>query len=205
MPDRTIRSPSKAYRKQGDVMRADWQERPTRSALALGVLGLMGLVSSAADAAVRIEGQVQAGGGAVAGSTVTLWAGSGGEPRQLAETKTAEDGSFALGAEETPGPGVSLYVIAHGGVPSVNKSAGDNPALEFLAVLGGAAPGAPHHQRDDDHRVGLDERAVPRRRRRSRVLRSASASPRPTSRTSSTCKPADGAGPFRTRSTAVRR
>ena len=63
-------------------MKADKQKRPTRSALALGVLGLLGLVSGTADAAVRIQGQVQAGGGAVAGSTVTLWAGSGSEPKQ---------------------------------------------------------------------------------------------------------------------------
>ncbi len=77
-------------------MKADKQKRPTRRALALGVLGLLGLVSGTADAAVRIQGQVQAGGGAVAGSTVTLWAGSGSEPKQLAQAKTADDGSFAL-------------------------------------------------------------------------------------------------------------
>jgi hypothetical protein len=35
-------------------------------------LGLLGCVSSPAAAAVRIEGQVQAGGGPVARSTVTL-------------------------------------------------------------------------------------------------------------------------------------
>ncbi len=121
-------------------MKADRQERPARRALALGVLGLLGLASGAADAAVRIDGQVQAGGGPVAGSTVTLWAGSVGEPKQLAQATTADDGSFALGAGETPGPGVSLYLIATGGVPSVNKSTGDNPALAFLAVLGGTPP-----------------------------------------------------------------
>ena len=121
-------------------MKTDKQKRPARSALALGVVGLLGLASDTADAAVRIDGQVQAGGGAVAGSTVTLWAGSAGEPKQLAQAKTADDGRFALGADETPGPGVSLYLVAKGGVPSVNKSAGDNPALAFLTVLGGAAP-----------------------------------------------------------------
>ena len=118
-------------------MKADKQKQPVRSALALGILGLLGLASGTAVAAVRIDGQVQAGDGPVAGSTVTLWAGSAGEPKQLAHAKTSADGSFALGADETPGPGVSLYLIAKGGVPSVNKSAGDNPALAFLAVLGG--------------------------------------------------------------------
>src|SRR5208282_3785979 len=70
----------------------------------------------------------------------TLWAGSAGDPRQLAEARTADDGSFALSADETPGPGVSLYVIAKGGVAAVNKGGGDNPALAFLAVLGGTPP-----------------------------------------------------------------
>jgi hypothetical protein len=122
-------------------MMADKQKRSARSALAsLGVLGLLGLASGTADAAVRIDGQVQAGGGPVGGSTVTLWAGSAGEPKQLAQAKTADDGSFALGTDDMPGPGVSLYVIAKGGVASVNKSAGDNQALAFLTVLGATPP-----------------------------------------------------------------
>src|SRR5271165_5583990 len=104
------------------------QNWPVRGALAVGLLGLLGSACGAADAAVRIEGQVQAGGGPVANSTVTLWAGSAGDPRQLAQAKTADDGSFALSADET------------GGVAAVNKGGGDNPALAFLTVLGGAPP-----------------------------------------------------------------
>jgi hypothetical protein len=100
---------------------------------------LLGAASEAL-AAVRIDGQVQAGGGPVASSTVTLWAASAGEPKQLAQAKTSADGSFALSADTTSGPGVSLYLVANGGVAAVNKSAGDNPALAFLAVLGGAPP-----------------------------------------------------------------
>src|SRR5258707_11647578 len=38
-------------------------------------------------AAVRIEGQVQAGGGPVAKSTVTLWAASANAPRRLAQAQ----------------------------------------------------------------------------------------------------------------------
>ena len=121
-------------------MKAGVRKRPARGALAGGILGFLSIAGGAADAAVRIDGQVQAGGGPVAGSTVTLWAGSAGEPKQLAQAKTADDGSFALGADETPGPGESLYVIAKGGVPSVNKGSGDNPALSFLAVLGATPP-----------------------------------------------------------------
>ncbi len=121
-------------------MKAEGQNRLARSAFAFGVLGLLGLASGAADAAVHIDGQVQAGGGAVAGSTVTLWAGGAGEPKQLAQVKTAGDGSFALGADETPEPGASLYLIARGGVPAVGKEPGDNPALVLLAVLGATPP-----------------------------------------------------------------
>jgi hypothetical protein len=72
------------------------------------------VASSAAIAGVRIEGQVQAGGGSLSNSTVTLWAGSSGEPRQLAQTKTGSDGSFQLDTQENVGPDVSLYLTAQG-------------------------------------------------------------------------------------------
>ena len=49
------------------------------------VAGLLGWVSSPAEAAVRIEGQVQAGGKAVAGSTVSLWAASSNAPAHLVD------------------------------------------------------------------------------------------------------------------------
>ena len=101
---------------------------------------IIGSATSPVAAAVHIDGQVQSGGGAVAGSTETLWAGSAGEPRQLAQAKTGDDGSFVLNADATPGPSVSLYLVAKGGVAAINKGAGDNPALSFLAVLGGSAP-----------------------------------------------------------------
>ena len=113
---------------------------PMRVALAAALFGMFGFATGHAEAAVRIEGQVQAGGGAVANSTVVLWAGSTGEPKQLAQAKTAEDGSFALTTDEALGPGSSLYVTAKGGVAAVNKASGDNPSLAFLAVLGGSPP-----------------------------------------------------------------
>jgi hypothetical protein len=83
---------------------------------------------------IRIEGQVQAGGGALANSTVALWAASAGEPRQLAQARTNDDGRFELGSQETPGADVILYVVAKGGAAAVNKSAGDNPATALLAA-----------------------------------------------------------------------
>ena len=89
---------------------------------------------------VRIEGQVQAGGVPLANSTVTLWAASADEPRQLAQARTNNDGRFELGSQETFGADVILYVIAKGGEAAVNKGAGDNPAAALLAVLGNMPP-----------------------------------------------------------------
>jgi hypothetical protein len=68
------------------------------------LLGMAGFAASPAEAVVRIDGQVEASGAPVANSTVTLWAGSAGEPKQLAQAKTADDGSFALSTDATPGP-----------------------------------------------------------------------------------------------------
>jgi hypothetical protein len=136
-----------------------------RVALAAGLFFLFGFATSPVEAAVRIEGQFQAGGAPVANSTVTLWAGSTGEPRQPAQSKTAEDGSFALTADETPGPGARLCLVARGGIVSVNKAAGDKPALTFHTVLGGRAPSRCHYQRNDDRRFGLDQLAQPPRPR----------------------------------------
>ena len=105
--------------------------------LAAGLI--IGAISSAT-AAVRMEGQVQAGGGAVANSTVTLWAAGADDPKQLGQAKTGADGRFSLSSDETPGSSASLYLVATGGVASVNKASGDNPSIAFLTVLGGALP-----------------------------------------------------------------
>src|SRR5215510_14856907 len=91
-------------------------------------------------AAVRIEGQVQAGGGPLANSTVTLWGASAGEPRQLAQARTSSDGRFELGSQETLGTDVILYLVARGGDAAVNKASGYNPAIAMLAVLGNTPP-----------------------------------------------------------------
>src|SRR5262245_55963942 len=101
---------------------------------------LLGGTCSAATATVRIEGQAQAGGGPLANSTVTLWAGSSDEPRQLAQTKTGADGSFQLNSQENMGADVILYLTAQGGAAAVSKSGGDNPAGAWLSVLGNTPP-----------------------------------------------------------------
>jgi hypothetical protein len=102
--------------------------------------GLLGYVCAPAAAAVRIEGRVDAGGGPLAKSTVTLWAASANEPKQLAQTKTGSDGRFQLHAAETPGKDVVLYLLAKGGEATVNKGAGDNPAIALMTVLGSKPP-----------------------------------------------------------------
>jgi hypothetical protein len=93
-----------------------------------------------AAAAVRVTGRVQAGGGPFASSTVTLWAASAGEPKQLAQAKSGSDGRFELRTDETPGKDVVLYVVAKGGVTAAKTGGGDSPATMLLTVLGNQPP-----------------------------------------------------------------
>jgi streptogramin lyase len=101
--------------------------------------GLRGWVISPAEAAVHVEGQVQAGGGAVIGSTVSLWAASADSPVQLTEVQTDGDGNFVVSADQAP-DGASFYLVAAGGTPSVNKPAGNNSSIALLAMLGAKPP-----------------------------------------------------------------
>ena len=103
-------------------------------------VALFGYACGTAVAAVRIEGEVRAGGGPLAVSTVTLWAASAGEPKQLAQTSTNADGRFELLTEETQDKDTSLYLVAQGGRPTVNKGSGDNPAIALITVLGNNPP-----------------------------------------------------------------
>jgi len=109
-------------------------------AVVLATCGLLSWACNPAAAAVHIEGQVQAGGGPLANSTVTLWEANAGDPKQLAQTQTGSDGRFELGTDETPGADVSLYLVAKGGVATVNKGSSDNPAISLLTVLGNTPP-----------------------------------------------------------------
>ena len=106
----------------------------------LAACGLLLWACNPAAAAVHIEGQVQAGGGPLASSTVTLWEANAGDPKQLAQTQTRSDGRFELGSDETPSADVSLYLVAKGGVATVNKDSSDNPAIALLTVLGNKPP-----------------------------------------------------------------
>src|SRR5499427_127061 len=104
------------------------------------IAGLVSLASGPVAAAVHIEGQVQAGGGPLTNSTVTLWTASTADPRQLAQTRTNSDGRFQIDSQETIGADVILYLIAKGGEAAVNKGSGDNPAIALLSVLGNTPP-----------------------------------------------------------------
>ena len=106
----------------------------------LVMLSALCIACNPAKAAIRIEGQVQAGNGGVANSTVTLWAASASEPKQLAQTRTNGDGRFEITSQETPGADVILYIVARGGGALINRAAGDNPAIAMLSVLGNSPP-----------------------------------------------------------------
>jgi hypothetical protein len=106
----------------------------------LMAMALLGWASGPAAAAVRIEGQVQAGGSAVAGSNVTLWEASADAPARLAQTQTDAEGRFVVSIDQTPGGESSLYLIASGGTPAVNEAGGSNPAIALMTALGGNPP-----------------------------------------------------------------
>ena len=109
------------------------------SGLAAGLLASVVAVCGPAVAAISIEGQVEAGGGAVAGSVVTLWAATTDAPQRLAEVVSGADGSFVVSADQTP-DGSTLYLIATGGAPVANPQGGANDAIAFLAALGAHPP-----------------------------------------------------------------
>ena len=94
-------------------------------------------IAAAAAGAGQIQGQVMGAGAPIANSTVTLWAATADAPKQLAQTRTGADGSFALNASATPGD-ATLYLVAKGGRTS--KASDDNPAIALLTVLGNKPP-----------------------------------------------------------------
>ena len=114
---------------------------PRKHALKLvsAVLTVCVLLAGAGFAADSIKGQVLGGGAPIAKSTVTLWEASAGAPKQLAQTKTNDDGRFEVRAKGAHSDAV-LYLVANGGVPKASKASGDNPAIALLAVMGSNPP-----------------------------------------------------------------
>ena len=111
-----------------------------RMAMMLLTGGLLGYACGPATAAVGIEGRVDAGGGPLAKSTVTLWAASAGEPKQLAQTKSASDGRFRLQAARPVARMSSSIWSPKAAKPRSRKASGNNPAIALLAVLGSKPP-----------------------------------------------------------------
>jgi hypothetical protein len=102
--------------------------------------GLLSLGCGPTAAAVRIEGQVQGGGGPIAKSTVTLWAASANAPAQLAQVQTDANGAFEITVEGPSGDDTILYLTARGGQATVKKAGGDNPAIALMTVVGSKPP-----------------------------------------------------------------
>src|SRR5215468_8681432 len=106
--------------------------------IAFAIGSLMAAMSALAD--VNLNGQVLSGGGAVANSTVTLWAATAGAPAQLGQARTGADGRFTIAAAAHPPRDATLYLVAKGGTPATNKAGGDNPAIALIAVAGAKPP-----------------------------------------------------------------
>src|SRR5208283_166954 len=102
--------------------------------LTLAVLALSSLFLARQSSAADIKGQVLGGGAPIARSTVILMQASAGEPKRLAQTKTDNDGRFAI--RGTGAAGSSLYLVASGGIPMANKGSVNNPAILLLTVVG---------------------------------------------------------------------
>ncbi len=107
--------------------------------LTLAALVISGMFLATRAFAADIKGQVMGGGSPIAQSTVTLWAASSGAPKQLAQTKTDDEGRFEASTAGAPADS-SLYLTAAGGIPAKNKTGGDNPAIALLAVVGSRPP-----------------------------------------------------------------
>ena len=174
--------------------------------LLLGLLVAASLIGGAPSpaAALRIDGQVQAGGGAVAGSTVTLWAGA---PANRSRWRKPRQRMMAVlrSARTDARTGREPLSDRERRRPFGQQERGRQSGAGVSGRAGRQRPGAGHHKRDDDRRIGLDQRAVPRRRGAQGAGAQSEHRRGQRRRTSSICKPADGAGPSRTRSTAARR
>jgi diacylglycerol kinase family enzyme len=76
------------------------------------LLSFAALTSVSASAADRIDGRVEGGGGPIANAAVTLWVAGTGAPQKLAETRTADDGSFDVMVANREGSAGVLYLVA---------------------------------------------------------------------------------------------
>lgn len=99
----------------------------------------VGLCTAPRASAAEMNGQVLTGNAPIAKSTVTLWEASADAPKQLAQTKTGDDGRFEVrttGARED----AILYLVASGGEAEAKNGSGDNAALVLMTVLQNKPP-----------------------------------------------------------------
>ena len=80
--------------------------------LTLAALAISGMFLASRAFAADIKGQVMGGGAPIAQSTVTLWAASADAPKQLAQTKTDNEGRFEVSTAGAPAHDASLYLTA---------------------------------------------------------------------------------------------
>jgi hypothetical protein len=99
---------------------------------------LSGLLLAEQALGQNTQGQVLGAGAPIAQSTVTLWQASAGPPKQLAQTRTDNNGHFTI--HGTAAPDSTLYLVAHGGVPAANQAAGNNPAIALMVAVGNKPP-----------------------------------------------------------------
>ncbi len=110
-------------------------DKQIRFVVALVGAALLGAASPLVARAGGLDGSVQAGGKAVVGAVVTLFAASDSKPVELAQTIADHDGRFAF--PDVPAEGAStLYLIAAGGSPASGPADAANPAITWLAVVG---------------------------------------------------------------------
>ena len=110
--------------------------------------------------AQQFGGQVLGAGAPIANATVTLFAATSDAPVQLFQTQSGPDGHFTLPSTRVPGGEIILYFVATGGAPLANRGSGNNPSIALLTVVGPTPPDESDYQRDDDHRLGVDARAI---------------------------------------------
>jgi hypothetical protein len=105
----------------------------------LAALAISGMFLAPRAFAADIKGQVIGGGAPIAKSTVTLWEAGADAPKQLAQTKTNDDGRFEVRTKGAHSDAM-LYLVANGGVPKASKAGTDDPAIALLAVVGSDPP-----------------------------------------------------------------
>ena len=102
-------------------------------ALRLPLLAMASLVLGGRAYAAAVSGQVLGAGAPIANSTVTVWAATAGDPKQLAQARSDADGRFSLDVPASAGRDSSLYLVAKGGQPSASRAGGDNPAIALTS------------------------------------------------------------------------